>query len=172
MIATTTPVEVKKTQVQRAAPDIWQSFRGEIDRLFDQFSLGFPSPAMRRMFNMVPLTEPSFVFAAPAVDVNEDEKSYTITAELPGLDEKNVDVTVSGDLLVIKGEKRQEKEEKDKNRYLSERSYGAFQRAFALPSGVDSANITANFAKGVLTVTLPKTVAAQQAQKKIEVKAA
>jgi HSP20 family protein len=74
-------------------------------------------------------------------------------------------------MLVLKGEKRQEREEKEKNRYLSERSYGAFQRSFALPDGIGRDKIAAEFSKGVLTLTLPKTPDARKQQKKIEVKA-
>ena len=75
-------------------------------------------------------------------------------------------------MIVLKGEKRQEREEKEENRYVSERSYGTFQRTFALADGVDRDKIAAEFAKGVLTLTLPKTVDAQKQQKRIEVKAA
>jgi HSP20 family protein len=163
-------VDVKKAMPARTGvPDVWQPLRSEFDRMFDRLSGTFGLPSLRRMFDV----EPAWLnFNAPAVDVSEDEKSYKITAELPGLDEKNIDVSVSGDTLVLKGEKREEKEEKEKNRYISERSYGAFQRAFSLPDGVDRDKITAGFAKGVLTVTLPKTTEAQKQQKKIEVKAA
>jgi HSP20 family protein len=86
------------------------------------------------------------------------------------MEEKDIDVSLSGDTLTIKGEKRQEREEKGDNRYLSERSYGAFQRSFSLPENVDREKIAAAFAKGVLTVTLPKS--AKAAPKKIEVKTA
>jgi HSP20 family protein len=106
----------------------------------------------------------------PAVDLAETDKAYTVTAELPGMDEKDIDVSINGDMLVIKGEKRQEKEEKNKNYYLSERSYGQFQRSFSLPTGIDRDKIAAEFSKGVLTLTLPKSAEAQQQQKKIEVK--
>ena len=86
------------------------------------------------------------------------------------MNEKDVEVSLSGTTLTIKGEKKQEREEKDKGYYLSERSYGSFQRAFTLPEGADGEKIAASFANGVLTVTVPKT--AQAAPKKIEVKAA
>jgi len=167
-----TPVEVKKT-TPAPAPDAWRSFRGEMDRLFDRFAGGFGLPAFGRMFDVEPdwRGESSFSFPAPAVDVTEDDKAYTITAELPGLEEKNVDVTVSGNMLTLKGEKRYEKEEKDKNRHMSERAYGSFQRSFVLPDGIDRSKIAANLSKGLLTVTLPKTAEAQK-QQKIEVKAA
>jgi len=85
---------------------------------------------------------------------------------------EHTEVSLSGDSLVLKGEKQQKKEEKDKNYYLSERSYGSFQRTFRLPDGVDRDKIAATFAKRVLNVTLPKTAEAQKQQKKIEVKAA
>lgn len=163
------PVERKQgTSAQAPAPDVWRTFRGEMDRMFDRFGL----PSFRRMFEMEPGWRGGapFSFSAPPIDMSEDEKSYKITAELPGLDVKDVDVQVTGDMLVIKGEKRQESEEKNKNYHFSERNYGVFQRSFDLPSSVDRDKVTAEFTKGVLTITLPKTAAAQQQAKKIEVK--
>ena len=169
------PVEVKKAPAaEPAVPDVWRSFRSEMDRLFDRFSGGFGFPSLRRMFDMEPAWRPasSFTFSAPAIDMSEDEKAYKVSAELPGLDAKDVDVSISGNTLVLKGEKRQEKEEKEKNYYFSERAYGSFQRAFELPASVDRDKVSADFAKGVLTITLPKTPDAQKQQKKIEVKSA
>ena len=110
--------------------------------------------------------------AVPAVDVSETDKAYEITAELPGMDEKNVEVKLANDVLTIKGEKQDEKEEKRKDYYMRERSFGSFQRSFQVPDGVDADKIEANFKKGVLTVTLPKSTEAQKAEKKIAVKAA
>ncbi len=166
-----TPVEVKKTPAPRAAGDPWQSFRGEFDRLFDRFA-GFGMPSMRRMFDIAPAADAGFSVNVPCVDVSEDDKAYKISAELPGLEEKDVEVSLTGDVLTLKGEKRQEKEEKNKNWYVSERAYGSFQRAFELPQGIDRDKIAADFAKGVLTITLPKSAEAQKQQKKIDVKAA
>jgi HSP20 family protein len=168
-----TPVEVRKTTPARV-PDVWQSFRSEMDRLFDRFAGGFGMPAFRQMldFERPRWPESSFSFPTPAVDVTEDDKAYKITAELPGLEEKNIDVTVSGDMLTLKGEKRYEKDEEDKNRHMSERAYGSFQRSFALPGSVDRDKIAANLEKGVLMITLPKTAETQKQQKKIEVKSA
>jgi HSP20 family protein len=94
-----------------------------------------------------------------------------IACSIGSADQKDIDVSVTGDMLVLKGEKRQEREQKEKNRHLSERSYGAFQRNFSIPDGVDRDKIGAEFAKGVLTLTLPKTTEAQKQQKKIEIKA-
>jgi HSP20 family protein len=104
------------------------------------------------------------------VDVAERENEYEITAELPGMEEKDIEVNVSDDLLTIKGEKREEKEEKKKDYYVSERRYGSFQRSFSLPDGIDANKIEAKFINGVLTVILPKTPEAQKKQKKIEIK--
>ncbi|MGO8915506.1 MAG: Hsp20/alpha crystallin family protein [Stellaceae bacterium] len=173
-------VEVKRSQrtmapapVPTAGVDMWQSFRNDMQRLFDQFwNRGF-SPALPRMFDVEPMRRywPSAGFASPAVDFAEDDKAYHITAELPGMSEKDIDVSLSGDTLTIKGEKRDEKEEKAKNYYLSERSYGSFQRSFTLPDGIDRNKIEASFAAGVLTLTVPKTAELVQQQKKIEVKA-
>jgi len=164
-----TQIDVKKSPAARAAvPDLWQSFRSDVDRLFDRFAGGFGMPSFPRMFDV----EPTVTYAVPAIDVAETDTAFTVAAELPGIDEKDIDVSLTGDLLVLKGEKREEKEEKNKNYYLSERSYGQFQRSFTLPGGIDRDKIAADFSKGVLKITLPKSAEAQKQQKKIEVKAA
>ena len=98
------------------------------------------------------------------------EKAYEVTAELPGIDDKNIEVTLSDDVLTIKGEKREEKEEKERNYQLSERLYGAFERSFEMPEGVDTEKVEARFDKGVLKITLPKKPEALKKEKKIEIK--
>ncbi len=110
-------------------------------------------------------------FASTAVDVSETEEAYTIGAELPGVKEKDVEVSVSDDMLVIKGQKEEQREDKDRSRYLSERSFGTFQRMFSLPRDADSTKIDARFQDGVLIVTVPKSAKKQETQK-VEVKAA
>jgi len=172
---TKVPVELKKSvPATRPVTDPWLTLRTEMDRLFDRFSNLSGLPSLTRMFDFEPMwpAPAAFTFSAPAVDVTEDEKSFKISAELPGMEEKDIDVSVAGDMLTVKGEKRQEKEEKNQNYYVSERSYGSFQRNFMLPEGVDREAIGAAFAKGVLIVTLPKTARAVKDQKKIAVKAA
>jgi HSP20 family protein len=152
----------------------FETLRREIDRLFDDFDGGFHRwPAGRSLFNVAPSwrTESAWP-ATPAVDLIETDKGYEVTAELPGLDEKNIEVKFVDGILTIKGEKQEEKEEKKKDYYLHERSFGSFQRALQVPAGVDSDKIEATFKKGVLTVTLPKSAEAQKAEKKIAVKAA
>jgi len=158
----------------RTTPYVWQSFRDEMERVFDRFASAFSVPSLRRMFDFEPArrVESTFAFTMPAIDIAENDKSYKITAELPGMEADNIDVGVSGDTLTIKGEKRQEKEEKEENYYLCERSFGSFERSFMLPDGVDRDKISSELTKGVLTVILPKTAEAQKQHRKIEVKAA
>ena len=108
----------------------------------------------------------------PRLDVCETEKEIIVTAELPGLEEKDVNVSLSGDQLVISGEKREEKEEKNKTFHRIERNWGSFQRVLPLYWEVDRNAIKAIFCKGVLTVTLVKTLKAQEMIRKIPVKTA
>ena len=170
-------VPVKSEQTTTPALHTWRPFeslRREIDRLFDDLD-GAPwrSQFRRSLFDIEPFRRTGTVFGAvPAVDVVETDKAYEITAELPGMDEKNLDVKIANGVLSIKGEKRDEKEEKQKDYYLRERSFGSFERAFQVPEGVDADKIEASFKKGVLTVTLPKSAEAQRSEKKIAVKAA
>ena len=109
---------------------------------------------------------------SPAVDVSEKEKEFEITAELPGVSGKDIEVKVTAGNLVIKGEKKEEGEERVKEYSQSERRYGSFMRSFAVPPEVQVGKIEASFANGVLTVKLPKSVAAMQAETQIVVKAA
>jgi HSP20 family protein len=106
----------------------------------------------------------------PDLDVRENTNTITIEAELPGVDEKNVTVTVANGLLTIKGEKKQEKEEKSENYYLSERSYGAFERSLRLPDTIDEGKVEAKFDKGVLRITAAKKPEAVKAERRIEIK--
>lgn len=94
---------------------------------------------------------------SPKVDVSETDSEVKVTAELPGMEEKDIDIAVDGDVLTVKGEKKQEKEEKKEESYRLERSYGSFRRDIALPCKVAIDKVKATFAKGVLTVTLPKS---------------
>lgn len=154
------------------APDVFRTFRGEMDRLFDRFFNGFGFPSFPFPSLAMPRVEELARLPVPAVEVTETDTEYRIAAELPGMSETDIEVGISGDTLTLKGEKRHEIEKKEANTYFSERSYGAFQRSFQLPDGVDREKIGAAFAKGVLTVTLPKTEAAKKEPRKIEVKAA
>ncbi|MEN6543488.1 Hsp20/alpha crystallin family protein [Parvibaculum sp.] len=142
--------------------DVFGRLRREMDRLFEDFTQGFGH-----------LTEPDLSFGLPTkVDVSESDDALTVAMELPGLDEKQVDVTLDHDVLVIKGEKKEEHEEKKKDYHLKERRWGSFERRIAVPFHADAAKVRASVKKGVLTVTVPKPAEAKAQIKKIEVKSA
>lgn len=150
----------------------FESLRKEVDRLFEDFDRGgWRSPFHRPRFDMPPLFKSEWNWSSPAVDITDNEQAYEVTAELPGLEDKDVEVSVANDRLTIKGEKHEEKEEEKKDYHLRERHYGTFRRTFGLPEGVDADAITADFKNGVLKVTLPKKPEAQTPEKKIEIKA-
>ncbi len=166
-----------KTEKSAAAgvPQAWRPFeslRRDVERLFDEFDDGFwRSPFRSSLFAGAPFRRVELP-APPAVDVSETDKAYEITADLPGMDEKNVEVKVASGVLTIKGEKQDEKEEKKKDYYMRERSFGSFERSFQVPDDVDPDKIEASFKKGVLSVTLPKSAEAEKAAKQITIKAA
>jgi HSP20 family protein len=168
------PVKTETKGSQATLQPWWpfESLRRQIDRLFDDFGAGI-FPFRRSVLDIERFgREQGGWGAVPAVDITETDKGYEITAELPGMDEKNIEVKLANDGLTIKGEKQEEKEEKKKDYYLHERHFGSFERCFQLPESVDVDKIEAKFKKGLLTVTLPKTPEAQKAEKKIAVKAA
>jgi HSP20 family protein len=142
--------------------EIWEPFgslRRDMERLFEDFSrdFGWGPPAAVGMG------------MAPRVDVSETESEIKIEAELPGVDEKDVEVVLSDGRLTIKGEKKQEKEEKKKDYHMVERSYGSFARSIALPFEADPDKVKATFAKGVLNVTVPKPPEVKAKEKKIAI---
>ena len=154
MTETNTKMPVKIEKTSPATPQSWRPFeslRREVDRLFDDFSGGvWQFPFGRSFFNIEPFRRAEAVFGAvPAVDVTETDKGYDITAELPGMGEKNIEVTVANGVLTIKGEKQDEKEEKKKDYYIRERSFGSFVRAFQVPDGVDTDKIEAKAVPGL-----------------------
>ena len=127
------------------------SFRGEMDRLQD------------KLFGERPFVRAFTEEWSPTVDISETKDKLLIKAELPGLEAKDVNVSISGDLLIIKGEKEKEEEEKDEHYHCIERCYGSFQRSFRLPVNVQGDKVEAAFDKGVLKITLPKV---EEAKKK------
>jgi HSP20 family protein len=143
------------------APIGW--LRNEIDRLFDDFRR-----PMRSVFNFAPVD----FGPVPAVEMTEREKDYRITVELPGMREEDITVELMDGELAISGEKREAEERKDKGFMLSERRYGAFERRVALPSDIDADEISAEFSKGVLEITLPKDERAIGRARRIDVKKA
>jgi len=132
--------------------DPFSAFRSEMDRVMDSFFGGrslFPMPS----FN-VPDLRIGDVALVPQVDVKEDDKAITVTAELPGLTEKDIEVTLEDGVLTLKGEKREEKT--DAAAKITERRYGRFLRSFRLPDGIDEDRVAASVDKGVLHITVPK----------------
>lgn len=168
-VATKLPVDKAGTAVRVPALG---GLRRQVERLFEDFDRDFFGwPSRLPSFDFAPLGERNGSLAVPAVDIVEKPDAFEITAELPGMDEKAIKVTLANGTLSIKGEKSEEKEEKDKDYYLSERRYGSFERSFRVPDGIATDKIDATFKNGVLTVALPKTAEARQPEQKIHVKA-
>jgi HSP20 family protein len=150
----------------------FDSFRSEmdalhrsIDRLFaDAWGGSFAPTLLSETWQTGKIT--------PRLDVVEDEKAFRVSVELPGMTDKDVAVTVDDRTLTVRGEKKEEKEKKEKDVFRRERAYGSFRRTIELPSDVDAAKIEAKFKDGVLTIDLPKTKEAQERVKQIPVKAA
>jgi HSP20 family protein len=170
--ATKLPIKGEEKSAQAPARE-WrplENLRREIERVFEDFD--WRNPMRRGAFDLEPIWRRELTWAQmPAVDVVEKDKAYEITAELPGLDEKNIEVKVANGMLTLRGEKKEEKEERRKDYFVSERRFGSFERRFQIPPGVDAGKIEAAFKNGVLTVTLPKTAEAQATEKTIAVKA-
>lgn len=156
----------KKTTAVRRKDEEGHPIRSElmdlqekINHVFDRFWDGLP---------MVPRWgEHEFM---PVTDIKENEKSFVVCTELPGMSEKDIEVSLSGNRLMIKGEKKEEKSKKEENYHHVERTYGSFYREFTLPEEVDETKIEASFKNGVLTVQVPKSEAARSHTKKVAVK--
>jgi HSP20 family protein len=106
---------------------------------------------------------------APKFDISETDKAIEINAELPGMEEKDIDISIENNILCIKGEKRSEEKKDEKNYHLTERSYGSFQRRFTLPEGVDLNKVKAKFNNGVLNMEMPKTAESRKKITKIKI---
>ncbi|MDP9759266.1 HSP20 family protein [Agrobacterium sp. SORGH_AS 745] len=148
-----------------------ETLRSEIDRLFDGFVPTSRHAPDSSLFGGV---FPSLKgwSASPAVDLVEKDEAYEVIAECPGLDPKNIEVKLSNGLLTIRGEKQEEKEDKQKEYHLSERRYGSFQRSFSVPVNVDVDKVAATFENGLLKIKLPKSAEVKKNEKTIEIKAA
>lgn len=147
------------------------SVRRDIDRFFEHLAPEFPSgigfDPFRRLSSAFELGGGDVV---PHVEVTEDKKSYEVTAELPGVEEKDVNLSLQDDVLTLSGEKKSEHEEKKEGYHMSERSYGSFRRSFRLPDDVNADRISAKFDKGVMTITLPRVAGAKPKGRSIPIK--
>jgi HSP20 family protein len=139
--------------------DPFVTFRREMDRMFDDFFGG----GFLRAHGRQGIT--------PAVDIDETDKEVMVTAELPGVSDKDVEVTLAGDILTIRGDKRTEHEEKNGDSYYMERRFGSFSRSLRLPFDVSDEKVDAKFKDGVLTIHVPKPAELQKSVRRIEVKA-
>ncbi len=159
--------EIKKNdQPDRLTPttpaDPFQSMRSEVDRIFDTF-LG------RRFGDSPRLFQSQVMPVTPSIDVAENETAIRIEAELPGMKEDEVNVSLKDGVLTIQGEKKSERDETKDDVHLTERSYGRFQRSFGVPDSVDQDQIEAKMDNGVLHISLPKRPDAVQSEKKIPI---
>ena len=153
------------------------SLRQQVDQLFDQFlDEGWmkPGAGLAGIWDS-PLFKSSGLgmsglMESPRTDMSESDKEYELTVELPGMSEKDLEVTVKDNMITLKGEKKSERETKEKDYHLAERSYGSIRRSFSLPADVNPGKVSATFSRGVLTVHLPKAKEARSKPQKIEVK--
>jgi HSP20 family protein len=159
-------MEVSLRRIEDEPMTLWREnryltdFERRMDNLFDEVFGGslvsYVMPETRGVFS-------------PRTDIKESDKYFRISAEMPGIDQKDVDVSLHNGLLTISGEKKVEKEEKETDYHHVERSYGCFSRSISVPDDVDVDKIEAMYKNGVLTVTLPKTEKAMKLSKKIKV---
>ena len=136
----------------------FERMRRDMDRLWDSFVEGAPRRRGEERGEWL-----------PSLDVSETKNELVVKAEIPGMDAKDIDISLSDGVLTIKGEKRQEKEEKEEGYHLVERSYGSFTRSIRLPKEIQNEKINASYKNGVLKITLPKSEAAKKKEIKIKV---
>jgi len=165
----TIPETYNKDKEGRYSAGSLSVLHNEVDRLFDNFFNGlgsFPS-----FFRSGMLEEITGSVLKPRLDLSATDKEYTVSLEIPGVSEKDVNLELADDTLIIRGEKKQKKEEKKKNFYRLERSYGSFQRTLSLPADADRDNIKADFKNGVLNIMIPRmTLSSGTKAKQIEIK--
>ena len=149
---------MKRNEIDRKNNDCW-GLQSDINRLFDAFMSPFDEAEFRSASNM------------PKLDIAELKDKYEVKAELPGIDEKDINLSVEDGLLKISGEKKSETENKEKGYYLKECSYGSFSRSVRLPDNIAEDKIAANFSKGVLTIDMPKKSDAISKSRKIAISA-
>lgn len=172
---TKAPAKAETTQPEVLHP--LETIRQDLEGMFDRYLRNWPSfgellqwPEFEPFRSLEIPERLKHWGAAPRVDVSETDKSYELTAEIPGMEEQDVEVTLTENMLTINGEKREESEQKEANYHMRERRYGSFRRTFTVPSDVDANKISAQFAKGVLTLSLPKAKKPRGKRRKIAIK--
>lgn len=151
-----------ESPLRAEAENPFYALQREMSRVFDDFS---------RSLDLAPFgVETGGGSFYPSIDVKEGEKEITVRAELPGMEEKDIDVSLVNNSLTIRGEKKEEKEEKGKDYWRRETSYGSFSRTIPLPDEIDTEKVDAHFKNGVLTINIPKLESSSQKHKKITIK--
>ena len=146
--------------VKREAHHPFSLMHHDMEDLFDDFFRGF---------ELEPFFGPDISSYSPKVDVKEGDKEIRVLAELPGMDEKDINVTLNKDSLTLRGEKKEEKEDNEKGYHRLERSYGSFCRTISLPVEIENDKVSASYKKGILTITIPKSKKAIEEKKKIKI---
>jgi len=164
----TVPVEYSNKSSNRYSSESFGGLHNEMNRLFDDFFNGFDLSPFRSRSSM--REGISGTLLKPSLDLGSTKKEYMVSIEIPGVSEKDVSIELVHDSLIIRGEKKQQKEEKNKNYYRLERSYGAFQRTLSLPEDVNRENIKADFKNGVLNITIPRLAIPENKVKQIQIK--
>lgn len=156
------PFNRRNTALDTAALAGWDDFHRDMDQLFDSFFGTLPAGRLLNTVAAQPLN----------LDVSETDKAYNITADMPGLEQKDIDVTLTDNVLTIRGERKQEENSEGKTWHRTERSYGSIQRSLQLPADVDNSSVAAKIKNGVLQIEIAKSKNAKPASKKIEIKSA
>lgn len=155
------PFTKKSVPVKRERENPFTLLRHDMDMLVNDFFRGVEMEPFFGRYDMP---------FSPSVDITESEREIRVSAELPGMNEKDIDITLNHDSLTIKGEKKEEKEDKGKDYYRMERSYGTFCRTIPLPVEIETDKVSADYRKGILTITIPKSSKVLEEKKKIPVK--
>ena len=151
----------------RDADNPFEALHRQMNELFESYFEEFDVPRLPGLWR----GDEGLSTLTPSFEVAETDDEVKVTAELPGMEEKDIEVTLENNILTVKGEKKEEREEKKKDCYFTERRYGHFQRMLPLPSNVQEEKVRAKFKKGVLSITLPKSEEARKKGRKIEVAA-
>ncbi len=163
-----TPWTAKRLAIRHEEQHPIYSLQREMNRVFEDF---FRAPSFEHFGDVPAFANEQFVGdVTPRIDMSETDKEILVKVELPGMTEKDVDISINRDVLTISGEKKQEKEHSEKGWYRMERQYGSFSRSIPLPYEIESDKVEAIYKNGVLSIKLPKSAVQQRATKSISVK--
>lgn len=161
---TTLPARTREAGLSQQFLEPFHRLRNEVDRMFDEFPARWPALHL----------SPRFVagLPVPAVEMTENKRGYKISVEVPGIEPEAIELEVDQDMLIIKGEKTEEREEEDREYALSERSYGAFERRITIPQDAMADKIEAKAKNGVLHISIPRDTKASPERRRIEIRSA